>query len=719
MTLGGEFAGAHARAPAQIMSKEMDKLVEDLTMDCAAPNKDLRLKNELKSKIRQLQALKPGMEQAVNEAEPVDIFKTLGFAESPLLPAVPVDVPTNNPPLISQPVDWQGMNQGQKQPLSYVKNDDNMEKLELMIKAGRMSLDETFSMMRATGNVEDNGKEPKIVTLPLVTKVRKAGKTYDLFQGRIEIKKLVHVIADDDSVTDYFGIWVLASDLLTTYNFYTPVNGFKTGFLNLLRKKCRKLYVNLDIPNYTSCFEKFASVLDDSSCQKSTLYLCSGWRKVQGIWRFLHNGRTDIGVKGYARLPPLNQKLVHEGQKLLAKLFLAGNDIRLIMIFLYAHLGFMSRLFLEAGFESNFVFYVASETGSRKTALIRILSGDNYTENPENSEDWGLPIITGLGVESSLNDTQFSIEEKIKMLRDFPSHFDDMHPNPTPTMVTNMKVITRSFGDGKKRGKKDQSSWTSSGGKITGAPFITGEFIPDMEKSLKLRIIQVKLEHDLVDTDALTDVQNNMPAIKAYFAYFVGYLENNFQAIVANIKSGMSVERKRWVQILGVDEGRYIDAAVKFSILTKSVFYVVGNIIGRDTNADIQQVDLMLQTFFRTALAEVESCANENTFIDLFKEAFASQRILIAPSPDKYRQDDKWHGYFDTDMVVVNSDFLRDLVDAMAWDRQLNYSVPTSIRQDLIGRGLINPAIKRCSKDRFRSKVVRPAVFAFRKEILE
>ena len=191
---------------------------------------------------------------------------------------------------------------------------------------------------------------------------------------------------------------------------------------------------------------------------------------------------------------------------------------------LYLHISFACKLFIDAGLKVQFLLLLIGKTGSLKTTIC---------------ETFAEPFNEGsmLRFESTSRALELYREECI----DQTMIVDDIFKKKASNM-TKFEDILRAFGEGIGRAKsagKDFKEIIRT--KVQGGCIVTAEHDLDSQQSSALRYVSVPIESESIDTDALgafqTDktyarLEGRPTIVQEIFAGWIAYLESNYEQIV-------------------------------------------------------------------------------------------------------------------------------------------------------------------------------------------
>ena len=564
-------------------------------------------------------------------------------------------------------------------------------------------------------DVDESGlsDEPDIRVYDTHTNIVIKNKELLLFRGKIWIQKVVIKVYRYKKPEEWIHFAVKSPDEKTPVTLKILSEEARDKFFSGVRKHCLTFWFNTRI-NKVQDFVDFyvARLFRDHRYSCEIEYHLSGWHKeAEGSWRYLSGSMPN--VKAAMSLPVWNPENAKIGYGHLRGLFYddCGKIIpQMLLIYVFAHLGFTARLFKEAAIPAQFCLYVYGNTGSFKTTLITQLSG-NIFENPKYVDDDGSSY--GYGLEADFNSTKAAIGNKIKSRTDSTLLVDDKFPG-TDTVVWD--AVVRAYGDSRGSMKMNLGNTMIDVAEICGAAFLTGEAPVFRFESDSLRVLHVGISADIVNVNALNCLRDAETSHfkKMYFSHYVSYLMENFNSIVNFIHVNRDEERMRWQKILNLRPGRTVDAATVTFLLLEIIVAANESLGIRDI--DMIAADAALQEYFK-GIAE-KNLAIKPTAIVLktISEAFNSRNLQLADNVDIFKTDGIFRGYIDASkgFVFVDSVLVRNLVEAK------NSLIKYPEVKDLINAGVIMKSVRSVErKDNSGKRIIRPNLLVFRQKVLE
>lgn len=220
-------------------------------------------------------------------------------------------------------------------------------------------------------------------------------------------------------------------------------------------------------------------------------------------------------------------------QNVMKMLFLSNDMSKTLPLLLFAHLGIMYKLFEDAGFPPRFVLFLCGQTGSLKTSVSKVffkILKDSANDIPAN-----------------FNDTMTALEIKMGNTYDDVLLVDDFRPSSMRSelarMRNNLEKLIRFYGDGIGKGRGDVTLQLRNEFKPHGVCAVTGEYIHGTASSLQ-RLLIVNIEKNTFDRSQLKFFQDNPMYYLTHIRFFIDYLSEKYDEIVAYIKNNFLPKRE-------------------------------------------------------------------------------------------------------------------------------------------------------------------------------
>ena len=235
--------------------------------------------------------------------------------------------------------------------------------------------------------------------------------------------------------------------------------------------------------------------------QKVTVYTVTGWRKIQGQWRFLMPGSAEVTVELPGKLQRYHMEYtesycdVATVSAMLSQL--AAPEEVTYTLLADVFLSPLNHFLRMAGCEPKFVLWLVGKTGSCKSTMAALmLSFFGY--------------FTASTLPMSFRDTANSIQTQAHMLKDLPVVIDDFHPcgyQEQLKMTATAQSITRDYGDRAGRGRLTADCSLMQAKPPRGNAIVTAEYPPDIGESGTARCFTIELRQGDVDLETLTALQ--------------------------------------------------------------------------------------------------------------------------------------------------------------------------------------------------------------------
>ena len=277
--------------------------------------------------------------------------------------------------------------------------------------------------------------------------------------------------------------------------------------------------------------------------ERITVFATTGWRHVDGNWRYLLPGDEQYTVElpgkmhGYGMERSYNQIDIQTAASLLWQP-LAPEEIMLPLLS-FTFLSPLNHFLKAAGCEPKFVMLLSGKTGSRKSTLAALMLSffGKFTASE-------LPL--------SFRDTANSILLNAFSLKDVLTVIDDLHPSSRmeePKMNGTAQAIMRAYGDRTGKGRLRADSTPMESRPPQGNAIITAEFAPDIGESGTARYFALELKEKDVDLETLTAFQNEADdgtLQRCMFAY-TEWLRENFLFSEESVQSFQKYLRTRFL----------------------------------------------------------------------------------------------------------------------------------------------------------------------------
>ncbi len=237
------------------------------------------------------------------------------------------------------------------------------------------------------------------------------------------------------------------------------------------------------------------------NAEKITIFSTTGWKQIDGEWRFLMPGDDRFTVElpgkmhGYSMARNYEPPDIHTAASLLWQP-LAPEEI-ILPLLSFTFLSPLNHFLKWAGCEPKFVMLLSGKTGSRKSTLAALMLSffGKFTASE-------LPL--------SFRDTANSILLNVFSLKDVLTVIDDLHPSSRmeePKMNGTAQAIMRAYGDRTGKGRLRADATPMESRPPQGNAIVTAEFMPDIGESGTARYFALELKEKDVDLEILSEFQ--------------------------------------------------------------------------------------------------------------------------------------------------------------------------------------------------------------------
>ena len=245
-----------------------------------------------------------------------------------------------------------------------------------------------------------------------------------------------------------------------------------------------------------------AIMLTKGEVKFETMYLKTGWKKINGEYVFLmptQNSPFTVELQGKLKNYSFTEKGSQEDLIYLSAMLENSFAPQCVMLPLLAvtFLCPLNHFLKSAGCEPKFVTALIGKTGSRKSTLAALFL--SFFGKFSASD---LPM--------SFHDTANSILSNIYYLKDVLTCIDDFHPSGMfheQEMKSIAQNISRYYGDRIGRARLNSKAELQSSKPPTGNAIITAEYTPEISVSGSARYFNIELNENDVQLDDLSEYQ--------------------------------------------------------------------------------------------------------------------------------------------------------------------------------------------------------------------
>lgn len=488
-----------------------------------------------------------------------------------------------------------------------------------------------------------------------------------LFDGNIRLakKKIIHL--NRTTIEKYYQIIISNPKNMKVIDI--PEKDYAEKSFSLILKKCPEFRFYSSIAGSHILMKDFMNKLM-SQTNPQTLpqiheFKYAGWEKIFDKWIYLHGGLSNVNTERHLIDIDNFQKAFYDFFNLSKVLLNTPYEAKSTIIFLHAHLGYLSRLLQEAQFPPHYSLFIKGKTNTGKTSLLSEIGGEIMYNNP--------PL-------ARLEDTRSYLEGIISEMNDTLLLIDDAHPSPTLQMDReirqNIELIIRAYGDFQTRGKRGINRVDLEKTSICGAVWLTGEYLNLAAQSSTLRILEIELEENSVNRNTLTILQKNKNIAKSYFSGYVYFLQNNFDKLLQFFKDNLYQKRKFWQNILQTDIARSIDIAVSLDFIACSIFKYGESVEYSLTDWFNMTVSYIKKILEKKLENDMKSDPIE-VFKNTFKELYDSGILKIASTKEQFRANINFIGYENGNAFTCINASVEKLINTHCKDKALSYISPT------------------------------------------
>ena len=418
------------------------------------------------------------------------------------------------------------------------------------------------------------------------------------------------------------------------------------SFYDEVRKKCPGASYSMEGSKHSRWLEKYLGACIKNAPIESE-YLVPGWHEADGKLIFIHDGRTFPGIRcktgKYIEVDPkLSYVAAFRGAWKILRL---AKDLPKILIpFLFTHLGLLVSIFCRAGYQPKFLLFIVGESGALKTefakALFALYSGESRQ------------------VMATFKDTLTALEVKLSRRGDGTLVIDDYHPNESTSeskaMAEKLEKIVRYQGDGIAKGRSNVNLELKEDLTARCLVACTGEFVSGGESSM-LRLLLIELKKGEISGTELETFQNNPRLLATHWQGFLYYVEAHVDEVIAFIQSNFEKKRREWS--CQFSEKRLVDAATHLE-LVGAILLSYGQALEVFATEQVAQLHANWKQCILRVVAQSLAWTKQAKPIVMLLEAIeyiVEQKIEIASSREQYGADTaKWMGFVEGELVYFD-----------------------------------------------------------------
>ncbi|WP_196601141.1 hypothetical protein [Pectinatus frisingensis] len=527
--------------------------------------------------------------------------------------------------------------------------------------------------------VEDNSQNDTYVVTESnggIVLIRNKNKIKPLFDGIIQIlrKEVCHKRLEDTKT--YYVVKITnkkGQDRLVRIAYE---NYAEKGFRQI-NMQCPDVVFYSTEPNAVQLMNEYlAKILSMiPTIEMQHVFMYSGWEQLDGTWQYLNGAMPNVkSARTLVARDNMNTDYIEKFFQLSKNILCTGQEKESLIIFLCSHLGYLSKLLEEGGLSAHFVMFLKGKSNTGKTSLISELGGEIFYPKKN--------IIR-------LEDTPAYIERVIAEMQDTNLLIDDAHPAPTKVLEKiineNVERITRAYGDMQLRGKcrTDMDTYDK---KISGAAWLTGEYLNLSSFSSALRVLEVELADIGVNKEILSSLQQDHLIAKTYYSAYIYYLEANFEQLVKYFKNNGAEKRQKWRTTLNGAMDRTVDIGVTLEFVIETVA-AYANTIGIDSSIWQAESENKLASFLLKQVEKNKKADPIELFKSAIKELYDAGSLKLAASKQIFKDDLENIGYVDDNRIVVIRTLIEEDIDNLLRKKGIAYLKPTL--KELYQKGLV------------------------------
>lgn len=394
--------------------------------------------------------------------------------------------------------------------------------------------------------------------------------------------------------------------------------------------------------------EYIAEILEEKwpSLIEKEIYRTGGWWKIGKRMMYL-SGRDEncMAERKLADTKECNRQLVIS--RAFDILEIAPRQTS-VPIFLFAHSGYVKKLFAEAGIPIQFIFDLIGPTGSRKTSLVKVLFGlfqdinqcgnfVNFSSTPRAMEIVGEQNVDGIVILDDLSDAMSLVQ------------------------TAKFEKFLRSLCDQEGRRRSTDGGRTLDIVETQFTAVLTAEsYFDDMPQSSKLRNIAQFIDENTICNTVLSRFQEeqrfsknsgNHSSLELYMTIFIEWVGENWKELLHRL-SGY-VPNPIGIKYARLEEARRVLHGMAMLVLDFACAYGIyrgedGRSVFYEWTRYIDELILLNQNLCQSAAPEVMFLSALNDLIS------CGEFKISAGKADFERLPDFYCGFHDGEFVKIN-----------------------------------------------------------------
>lgn len=383
----------------------------------------------------------------------------------------------------------------------------------------------------------------------------------------------------------------------------------------------------------------------------NNFYEFSGWINDSNSIRYISGSDENCDSKRkIAYLKNVNWKNIFANAWRVLSLSLDKQVV--LPLFLQMHIGYTAKLFEDAGLPVQYVFNIIGTTGSKKTAVAKILyclfdmnDGINFTA------------------------TDRAIEIYAEKCHDATVLLDDLYSVKEKSVLDKMHRFLRIYADGIGRVRSVNSGTEIERMDTRYAVVVTAESMLDgLQQSAKLRNFVVRVRKDTFNDNVLRQFQieakeatfeERLNSLEIYLSAYIRFLESNYAQIVKEIINFQPPAMKL----------KFARQATIYKILSFQAKIILdfGKVCGFFTDIDVQCLWDEWISILQSVMLENQYLCNQEEpyrlFLEALMQSYAQKIIQICNSKSEYELTAKFsYGYIEQNILKLEPNKIFDYV---------------------------------------------------------
>ena len=479
---------------------------------------------------------------------------------------------------------------------------------------------------------------------------------------------------------------IICDDIDDNFIGFT-IEEYKRAF-NIIIKKYPELYLTKD--SYSNDIERYLSekYIESKQYLEYVNVVCfSGWTNLLDP-RAVYANSNIVGCTCNKELSLLDNddKFIIFNNAL--KILNVSRDLEKSLVpFLYAHTGFMAKLFEDAGHPIRFGLFIKGKSGSYKTTLAKVLFNVFQTDQSKK-------VI-------NFESTKAGVEMALKEAKDDILIMDDINFSLKGTQKKAnelFELAIRAIGDSNTKAKVSSDQKSLAQNLVRCGLVLTGEDEPENSLSSALRYLTLNVDNTSYLSDILFYFSDNEDVMKKYFTSFIFFLTEKYDEIVFYIKNNFRVLYKRYGKTSSYDR-------LNFSVISLMLVADVIKEYAKWSNIeDLSVFDQSLNLTEDVLKENVRRKSNESKCLELEELVLIAlnqtldiqANCRLAKDIKEYEKDvNSYIGFKKNDEIWLRHEDLYEVV-CKYWDKQGKAYTAT---QDKTHKRLYEVGVIKCYDD--------------------